>query len=329
MAPPFEIFGKETEIGLIDILVVRRNRLGDAAITCLVLRQLLSQYKNVRISVITNNYAAPIYREFLPQINVFEMPPTFWGIVYSSLFQSDIRKLRSKNFDLAINCSGSFSTKAIFTLLLFRANFKIAVGHPNRKLWSNFLDNALPLDVSLRGAHQIEKIVSLFRRANFDLSLPSPSIGKDIPIKSILLIPECNRKESTWHLLNWLKLRDKLVARGFSVALCGSRELAKCVDVEIFSPLNTLELIKLIESYDHIVSSEGGVSHLAALADKRITNISGVDIKRLWFPWSFDAKLIERTGDVDSITVEEIFEIIMRDTNSKNPSVFDLNFIKA
>jgi ADP-heptose:LPS heptosyltransferase len=324
-----EVFDKNCANNLLDILVVRRNRLGDAAITCLILGQLLSQYRNARISVITNNYAAAVYREFLPALDVFEMPSSFWGIAYSALFQSRMKKLRSRRFDLAINCSGSFSTKAIFTLLFFRAKFKIAVGNPKRKFWSVFLDNALPLDESLRSSHQVEKIVSLFRRANFDLSLPSPSVQKMGESERFLLFPECNRRESTWPLSNWLCLREELIERGFLVTLCGSSDLEASVNINVSSPKNTKELIQLIRDYDHIVSSEGGVSHLAALAGKRITSISGVNIKKIWFPWSFDARLIEREGNVVSITVEEILMIIQRNTELKDPSVFGLSFKKV
>ena len=323
------IFDKDCANNLLDILVVRRNRLGDAAITCIVLKQLLSQYKNARISVITNNYAAAVYREFLPELDVFEMPSSFWGIAYTLLFESRMKELRLRRFDLAINCSGSFSTKAIFTLFFFRAKLKVAVGNSKRKFWNFFLDNALPLDESLRNCHQVEKIISLFKRAKYDLSLPSPSVKKRGASRSFLLFPECNRTESAWPLSNWLHLRDLLIEHGFLVTICGSSKLAASVNIEVSSPKNTKELIWIIRDYDHIVSSEGGVSHLSALAGKRSTTISGVSIKNIWFPWSFDASLIEREGNVHSITVEEVFKIIHRNKELKDPSVFNLSFKKA
>jgi len=92
----FEVFHKESGVSLIDILVVRRNRLGDAAITCLVLRQLLSQYKNVRISVITNNYAAPIYREFYLRLTFLRCRRPFGGLFIHHYFNLILENFAQK-----------------------------------------------------------------------------------------------------------------------------------------------------------------------------------------------------------------------------------------
>ena len=51
---------------------------------------------------------------------------------------------------------------------------------------------------------------------------------------------------------------------------------------------------------------------MAALCQKRITVLSGMSIAQTWFPWSRDCQLIERTKNIQSISVDDVLNVSLR-----------------
>ena len=143
--------------------------------------------------------------------------------------------------------------------------------------------------------------------------------------QKFLLFPESNRKQSIWPIEYWILLRDGLVAKGFVVEFCGSEKLAMQVP-SVITPSDTKALIATIKQYDSVICAEGGASHLAAICQKQVTVISGAAIKDTWFPWSLDVALIERSGGVETIAVDEVLQVALRQGEFNRLSIsFDEN----
>ncbi len=293
------------------ILVVRRNRIGDAIMTALILNSILKANPLIKITVVATSYTAAIYRKFTPSVRVLELPDKYWGSPYLLAFHPLIKALKTEMFDVAVNSSGSFSSKAIFILNLFRSRYRIAVCSKEKRFWSLFVDDGHALHCSLENTHQLIKLASIFKRAGIKLDIPIIA-GAANSTGHFLLFPESNRKNSTWPMESWLQLKSKLESLGYVVSICGSKQL-KSIFQQALTPNNTEQLIETVAKYGHIVCSEGGMSHLAAISKKQITVLSGVSIQHTWFPWSRDCRLIEKPNRIDVTKVDEVLAVILRE----------------
>ena len=295
------------------LLVVRRNKLGDAIISAFALKALQEANPDIKLTLITDAYASPIFKIFLPGVVVIEAPKKYLRNFYLTGLHPLIKNHHQKDFDLGINLSGSFSSKAIYMLNMFNCRWRIAVGGVKKYFWYLFLDDHAMLPDSLGNRHQMIKMLSVLRRAKLTIDLPS--IPKKTNPKSsgerFLFFPESNRKDSAWDISKWIDLKSKVQSEGCVVEICGSRKLKDRFQ-DVLSPSGTSELIELVSQFDHVVCSEGGASHLAALCQKRITVLSGMSIARTWFPWSRDCQLIERTKNIQSISVDDVLNVSLR-----------------
>ena len=79
------------------MLVIRRNRLGDAVITGLVLKNIQLTNPDLKITIIANKYTRPIFAYLLPNSLIYDEP---LGNPISIYFSETMRKLRKETFDI-------------------------------------------------------------------------------------------------------------------------------------------------------------------------------------------------------------------------------------
>lgn len=295
------------------LLVVRRNKLGDAITTALALKALQKSTPNIKITIVTDTYASPIYKTFLPDVVVIEPPKKHLKSFYFTGFHPVLKDHYQKDFDVGVNCSASFSSKAIYTLNMFNCKWRIAVGGAKKYFWYLWLDDHDLLPECLRNKHQVIKILSILKRTKLPIDLPLIPNKSTLEVlgQRFLFFPESNRKESTWAVNNWIELRSKIEGEGGVVKVCGSANIMDAFP-DVLCPAATQNLIELVNQFDHVVCSEGGASHLAALCQKRVTVLSGVSISATWFPWTRDCQLIERTNNIQSVSVENVLSVALR-----------------
>ncbi len=297
------------------LLVVRRNRIGDAVITALILQQLRREYPSISITVLSNSYAAPVFREALPGIEVLDLPEKYLGSPFGLFLHPTVRQLRTRVFDIALNGSAAYSSKAILLLAAVRARYKLAVAHKSEpRIWQIALDDCRPMERELWEAHQITRVANVFNRAGLTLEVPPKAIHIRHPNQGLRigLFPESNRKQSQWPYEKWLDLAIFLNDAGHEVKVFLSKK-PKMPLPPILASIHsqgTAALIAQIKTLDHVVCQEGGVSHLAAMLKLPVTVLSGVQIKDTWLPWTDGCRLIERAGQITGITVREVMGAI-------------------
>jgi len=300
------------------ILVVRRNRLGDAVITALVLQELKKANPNLNITVITNSYCLSIYEEIFPSFEVVSVPEKYLGSPLLLRFHPKIREMRLRNFDLAINASAKYVTKAIYLLNCFNSKYKIAIGRQRgRQFWELLLDNVAPFDSGLDEKHQVWKMCAVFKRTGLRFSAPPFGQSSVTKVKKILLCPEVNRASSQWPISNWESLSSELQREGYEVLFCASPKFLHQFD-HLTQPKSVLELINLIRGFDLVICQEGGTSHLAAVLNKHLITLSGTAIKNTWFPWTVNGHLLEETQSIESISVSEVTAIVKNLSDARN-----------
>lgn len=302
--------------GKIDsLLVVRRNRIGDAVITALLLQQLRREHPFISITVLSNSYAAPVFREAVPEAEVLALPDKYLGTPLGLFLHPIVRRLRTRVFDIALNGSAAYSSKAIMLLAAVRAHYKVAIAHKSEpRIWQIALDDCRPMEKSLWEAHQITRVASVFKRAGLPLEMPPKATHIKHPERNLRigLFPESNRKQSQWPYANWLDLAIHLKDAGHQVKVFLSKKPQAPLPPSLATihPQGTAALIAEIKTLDHVVCQEGGVSHLAAMLQRPVTVLSGVQIKNTWLPWTDGCGLIERTGQIAEITVREVVEAV-------------------
>lgn len=297
------------------ILIVRRNRLGDAVLTAQVLRALQDKRPELKFTVITNSYSAPIYSHALPAAEVVVLPEKHMGSPLGLFFHPIVRQLRARIFDVSIIASGSFSSRSILILLLFQSRFRVGVRDDKRpSLPEAALDATIAMSELKGEMHQTVKIAKLFALAGLQ-TIPSPthSLDRAAETHSVLIFPECNRPESRISWPTWVNFALELKSLGKTVTLCSSalnQPVPK--EIQMISCPNTETLIHEIQKHDEIVCSEGGASRLGAMLNRRLTVFSGVNIAKTWFPLSDQCALLESPNLPKTVNVQEMLALYQR-----------------
>lgn len=289
------------------ILVIRRNRLGDAVLTAHYLRALADERPDLQITVITNSYSQGIYEEILPEAETLALPEKYLRSPLGVFFHPEVQRLRSTVFDISLIASGGFSSRSILLLRMFRSRFHVGVRDETRpSLPEAFLDSSLPSRSLPSNAHQIEKLRAVFALADLScLTKPTPLRVRES--KTVLIFTDCNRAESRVIPQIWTSFAFLLLNKSLTVKICTRNQ--NTVFPAEFSRVvcrDTPSMIQEIKQVDHVVCSEGGASHLAAMLGRYITVFSGVQIQSSWFPYGEGCALLERRNLTQTLSPEEM-----------------------
>lgn len=291
-----------------NVLVIRRNRLGDAVLTAQYLSSLIKARPEINITVLTNEYAAPIYLAVSPEVRVVILPEKYFYSSIGVFFHPEVRRLRSTFFDASIVASASFSSRSILLLMMFNSRFRAAVRDDVRPSpMEAFLDESVPMSALDYRFHQIYKLAAVFNLAGLRCTpSPTPYLAEGLK-RHVLIFADCNRPESHIAIKTWIAFAKQIRARGFIVKLCTKiRSTKASPDIELVFCDKTDEVINAIKQSGHVVCSEGGASHLAAALGRMITVFSGVNIKHSWFPFSNECGLLEYPNLPQTITIDQM-----------------------
>lgn len=290
------------------IIVLRRNKIGDAIYTALVIRELLKNNRFYRFEIMANKYALPIYRNLLPNIKVHVISDTYFGVFWLNYFNPTFRKIRKIKFDLAVNASATYSTKAIFLLLCTGARLKVAV--PNllkSKILNLFIDNKLL--IKNNNAHQIIKVHLIFKSLGYNFDVPEKFITDERQVQKILLCPNSTYPNDQWGLSKWLELYHKLCADGYIVNFCVLPNTFKTMP-NVIIPADTNNFIEQVGMFDLVISQEGGSGHVAAMLKKKIVILSNRNVMEKWHPWATNYLYIQETP-LDNLSVVYVYKRVI------------------
>lgn len=313
------------------VLLIRRNHLGDAVCVVALAQGLKSQYPDLQIDVLANSYNSEIFRRCTSVSHVFELPETWLVKRYGAIFHPVIKKLRSAApYDLVINASGSYSSKAACLALVCPGKFRLGIASETGAVWDHVWDQHITSS-QLRSSHMVERLAELCGYAALPLpSLPAPRLRVSAPIsvtepinsQKILLCPVVKRPESRWPDHMWSTLAAYLVEEGNSITWLSQRPADRAND-SITRPESIGSLIDTLSIYRAVICSEGGTSHLAPAVGVLTVVLSGKKIRESWRPWSDLAVLIERPDAVATISAAEVVAYLSHLMGSSALSIID------
>lgn len=301
------------------VLLIRRNHLGDAVCVVALAQGLKSQYPDLQIDVLANSYNSEIFRRSASVSVVFELPETWLVKRYGAIFHPVLKKLRSNiPYDLVINASGSYSSKAACLALVCPGKFKLGVASETGAVWDLVWDRRITSS-QLRSSHMVERLAELCAYAALPLpTLPAPRLSLSAPVsvtepinfQKILLCPVVKRPESRWPDHLWSTLAAYLAEEGNSITWLSRRPADRVNDLTV-RPESIGSLIDTLATYRAVICSEGGISHLAPAVGVLTVVLSGKKIRESWRPWSDLAVLIERLDAVATISPAEVVACLL------------------
>jgi ADP-heptose:LPS heptosyltransferase len=276
------------------IAVIRLSAMGDVAMTVPVLRALVLQHPDVKITMVSRPFFQPFF-EGIPNVNFFgvdlkERHKGFFGLF--RLF-SDLRKL---NIDLVADLHNVLRSKVVRTLFALSGK-KVAVtdkGRAEKKALTS-----LTKKIFAPVKPMVERHVDTFKQLGFSIDLANPKF----PEKAILseeIISITGTKNQNWiGIAPFAQYESKVYPSDLMQKVID--DLAKNKNVKIFlfgggateiQKLNQLQNnhdnviivagklsfeaeIQLISNLDIMLSMDSGNSHISSMLGVKVITLWG------------------------------------------------------
>lgn len=295
-------------VNMAKLLVIRRNRLGDAVSVLPWLQGLKEVRPDLCIHVLTNPYAAAVFQRSPVVSAVFVLPEEHWGMPLGVLLHPTLRRLRKQEaYDYVVNASYSFSDKAAIVAFFVPGRLKTGAVSGKGKFLDRVWDVPVWQQADMQALHQVMRVAFVGKKSGLGVTgLPVPILKNQIqPLpRRIALCPSVNRPESKWSDKHWAALEQRLSIEGYAVVWIAHKPLK--AGGELLVTESSDAFFDALALSGMVVCCEGGTSHVASALGVPTIAISGVDIRNTWCPWVQNAVVLERTGLVDAISENDV-----------------------
>ena len=309
-----------------NILIIRRDNIGDLLCTTPLLRGLKDQLKVSRLDVVTNSYVAPVLKgsHLIDSLYIYNKLKHGHTSFLKAAFERVrlIFNLRKNHYDYIL----AFDHRA---LNLTRYLRKTKVLTPIQD-WAN--------------QTEVERAWELGQRLGLigvpgPLALPLYSSSSDIKNTQILGIHiSARRIRQQYPITQWIKLiralhdiDTKLTFHIFwspgdskspmhpgddDKALILKEEL-KDLPVNFMSTPTLESLIESIQTCGSMIMADGGAMHIAAALNRPIVALFGDSNPKRWRPWGVPYKILQKnTEEVKDIEPSKIIDAWLNLINS-------------
>jgi heptosyltransferase II len=324
------------------ILVVRQhNQLGDVIVSTPMFRALKEKYPNSDITVIVSpqNFHALENNPFINTLFNYDKHKLI-GWVYLKSF----RKIIKQKYDLAIVpvCTSiSFTSDFIARL----SNSKIRIGARSLDGFINpygfFFDE--PVDIDFRDnpdTHAAARYLSILAPLGITTGNLSPTIYSDnndasaakellnsIPGNSrapiIGLHVGAGKLYNRWHFKKFAELINRLAVKYEArfYLTCGGegdRELINEIlkttkpNIKVFTPPGMSLLKSLVDHSSLFITNDTGPMHVAAASKTYVISLFGQTNPCVWAPIGENKLFIRKGEDIDSISVDDVYEAAVK-----------------
>ena len=309
-----------------NILIIRRDNIGDLLCTTPLLRGLKDQLKVSRLDVVTNSYVAPVLKG-------------------SHLIDSLYIYHKLKHGHTSFLNAAFERFRLIFNLRKYHYDYILAFDHRALNL-TRYLRKTKVLTPIQDWADQteVERAWELGQRIGLkgvpgSLALPLYSTSSDIKNTQILGIHiSARRVRQQYPITQWIKLiralhdlDTKLTFHIFwspgdfkSPMHPGDDDKVAILKEELkdlpvnFMPTPTLEsLIESIQTCGSMIMADGGAMHIAAALNRPIIALFGDSNPKKWRPWGVPYKILQnKTKHVKDIEPSKIIDAWLNLINS-------------
>ena len=301
------------------ILLIRRNRLGDAINLLPIINAIKKNYPDIKINVLANKYNSQVF-EYCSAISDIHILNENGWLGQNFLFLNPIiRKLRDENFDLVIALGGYTSRLAKITYFL---KPKYSVGMGSNKLFFDLLYDKAVIKDKTKFKSQLEEMTVLIKAARLVIpkKLPYTNLGSfNKPKNWLAICPDVKRIESQYPINLYGEiiqkiLKDKQIEKvAFFTGSSDSRyiRLAR-YGGKYIKTASLKDFISALSNYKYVLTAEGGSAHIAAALGLYVFIISGTKNQNYWKPHAKNIRTFTNSISVNKIKPESIIKFLYK-----------------
>ena len=314
------LYELKTGKSALNILIIRRDNIGDLLCTTPLLRGLKDQLKVTRLDVVTNAYAAPVLKgnHFIDNLYIYHKLKhghiSFMRVILERFFL--IFNLRKHHYDYilafdhrALNLARYLrKTKALTPIQDWTDQTEVErVWELGQRLGLNGLPGSLELPSHLYDASSYNKNI---QSLGIHISARRPRQQYPIMqrVKIIRTLHDLNSK-LTFYIFWSPGDSNNLMHPGDDDKAQSLKKELKDLPVK-FIPTQTLEsLIKGIQTCRSMIMADGGAMHIAAALNCPIIALFGDSNPKRWRPWGVSYTIMQNdTKHVKDIKPSKIIE---------------------
>jgi ADP-heptose:LPS heptosyltransferase len=322
-----------------NILVVRRNGIGDMICALPVIRALKKAHPQARLTVLADSANAPVARscEAVDEVLVFPLRPRlFPGRTWQAWRVA--RDLRKRGFDLAVGVSGSFSRLLAQIIYGTGAGIRAGTLSPERAAEPFYYSHYRVRHDGSR-THQIITGVEILKSMGTEcdpdairLTLPPAEIERarewvrsHFPGgKPVVWLHLTNRRpESRWSPTHFKNLAFRLIQKTDADIVLGrsvgdpnfSPSLFESLSHDRVAWFENESFVKFAAALGQskvVVCGDGGVMHLAAALQTKVVALFSATEPEIWRPWGNEHIVLRNGNDVSTITVDHVFDAVVK-----------------
>ncbi|MCT4630871.1 glycosyltransferase family 9 protein [Winogradskyella sp.] len=271
------------------ILIIRFSAMGDVAMTVPVLRALVEQYPNVKITVVTRAFFKPFF-EGIQNVEVYEaeLKGKHKGVL--GLYKLS-KELKALKFNVVADLHNVLRSKILKVFFFGKKVIQIDKGRAEKKALISG-----KLFQQLKTTHQ--RYAEVFEKLGYTIDLSKPSFPQKAELNAKLkgFITDSNKKiigiapfaahKSKMYPLDKMEHVIAELSKDYNVVLFGGGKKEVEILDSIEAKYNTVnsvagklsfdEELKLISNLDLMLSMDSGNGHLAAMFGVKVITIWGV-----------------------------------------------------
>ena len=296
------------------ILLIRRNRLGDAINLLPIIEMIRKKYPHLKICVLAEKYNAEIFRYSKHIDKIFALNENSWGGRNFFFLNPVVKAAKKENFDLVVAFGGYTSTLA---KLVYWLKPKYSAGVISNK--GLFFD--LVYDKKIKPSSNItshvEDMAQVARAAGLKIAKSIPYTHLEYPQKKnkkwLAICPDVDKPESQYPIDLYGKiiktlLKDKKIEK---IILFIKSKNSPYISLtkygaQYFETNNLHDLIKHLATCNYAITAEGGSAHIAAALGLSVCVISGTKNQSYWKPHARKIKTFLNSKSAKEIRPEII-----------------------
>jgi ADP-heptose:LPS heptosyltransferase len=283
------------------VAVIRLRSLGDCVLTTPALEILKQARPDVAVAVVVENRFAPVFEH---------------NSDVQRILTPGAATLRQWNPDLAINLHGGPTSAALIAL----SGAKLRAGFSHfrfRFIYNVRIPKAQEILEVCRTVHTAEHLASaMFYLGAPRIPVPRAKLAAEpAPERPpyAVIHPMATAAGKTWPAEKFLRVAERLRSSLHleSVFIGGPQEdLSSFAPHEIVCGAPLAHIKSLLQTASIFIGNDSGPAHMAAAFGIPVVVVFGASDAAVWSPWQTPCAVLQGTGRVASISVDEVMAAV-------------------
>lgn len=293
------------------ILLVRRNRLGDAVNILPVIEGLKMCQPDIKVHVLSSKYNSIIFKHSQSVDEVYSIDEKWFLGIITLVFNPVLSRVRSESYDMVIGMGGYSS---VLSVLVWRSCGNYSVGPVSRygSIFDLVYDMRLEESVFGRKTH-VDDMARILHKAGLELPETLPYARMSCNVKRhkgwLAICPDAKRAHARYPIDSYGDIIKELLARKIvnKVILLLNDENSEYRALERYGairhPANTIDqLVNELSRCQFGILHDGGGAHIAAALGLSILVITGSKHEAVyWKPYARNVKMMLDEESVKNI----------------------------